>query len=680
MKVSGPGFFWTDPPKAKGGAKRIVPERTWERPDYLPHYAEALAFQPDVLTDQYLLEAWYAGERLAFDMEIYPNCILFGFKAEKSGKVLQFKLSKDNWLSEAEIVKLQWILQNCKLITFNGIKFDMIVAAVFLAHYKPAAQWTDDAHVIFDICMEATLLLIRDEVWGSRVLEIFNASPIVCDQIDLIQVCPLKGSLKKRAGQLLSECIMDLPFKPGTMLTLEQIVVLCFYNIIDLDNTLLVWRNLGEQIALREKLTLTYGTDVRSKSDAQCAEAIIKKKITEMNGYRPGDPIIEPGKVIKYKAPAYIQYKSELLQWVQARVERAHYVVQGNGYIAMPEDMEGLQIPINDSVYRLGMGGLHSSEEKRCLLSTNTHTLFDRDVTSYYPRIIINSGMYPAQLGVNFTIIFSDLVNQRIIEKKAKRKANAESLKILINGTFGKLNDPFSILYAPHLMLFVTLTGQLSLLMLIEMLEMAGLRVVSANTDGLVVYCPNDRIDEYRAIVAEWEHLTKFETEEVQYPILASRDVNAYVAVKTDKTIKGKNIYLNAWNDPDLAIFRFHKNPVNLVCTEAVYAYLTNGTPLVNSIVGCTDIAKFTTLRHVTGGGVKNGEYIGKTVRWYYAQGEQGEIIYAKSGNMVPESMGAKPCMWLPKEFPSDVNYNWYIREADSMLTAMGIPSTLRVA
>jgi hypothetical protein len=74
----------------------------------------------------------------------------------------------------------------------------------------------------------------------------------------------------------------------------------------------------------------------------------------------------------------------------------------------------------------------------------------------------------------------------------------------------------------------------------------------------------------------------------------------------------------------------------------------------------------------VKGGAVKDGEYLGKAIRWYYAQGMEGEIVYAKSGNKVPRSDGAKPLMVLPEAFPNDVDFGWYIREAEEMLNEIG--------
>jgi hypothetical protein len=65
-------------------------------------------------------------------------------------------------------------------------------------------------------------------------------------------------------------------------------------------------------------------------------------------------------------------------------------------------------------------------------------------------------------------------------------------------------------------------------------------------------------------------------------------------------------------------------------------------------------------------------EYVGSTVRWYYAKDVVGELVMAKSGNKVPRSEGAKPCMVLPDTLPDDIDYDWYITEAVRILTDIG--------
>jgi DNA polymerase elongation subunit (family B) len=103
--------------------------------------------------------------------------------------------------------------------------------------------------------------------------------------------------------------------------------------------------------------------------------------------------------------------------------------------------------------------------------------------------------LHPMQIGPAFNDIYSGWIDRRIAAKRAGDKKVADSLKTLVNGTFGKTGSVWSILYAPDLMLAVTLGGQLSLFMLIEQLELSGLRVVSANTDGVVVPTSSRMVD-----------------------------------------------------------------------------------------------------------------------------------------------------------------------------------------
>jgi len=259
------------------------------------------------------------------------------------------------------------------------------------------------------------------------------------------------------------------------------------------------------------------------------------------------------------------------------------------------------------------------------------------------------------------------------LEKELKQvSVTTDSIKISVNGSFGKLGSKYSALYAPDLMLQVTITGQLALLMLIERIESVGIPVVSANTDGIVMKCPKVRYDELNLIIEQWENDTNFKTEETQYKAVYSRDINNYIAVKTDGKCKTKGAYNNPWSDHKSAIFRFHKNPQTTICIEAVVELISKGNEIEKTISNCNEISKFVAVRNVKGGAVKSGKYLGKVVRWYYAKGEQGYIEYKVNGNKVPKSDGGKPCMGLPAEFPNDIDYDWYIKEAEGILFDIG--------
>jgi hypothetical protein len=65
---------------------------------------------------------------------------------------------------------------------------------------------------------------------------------------------------------------------------------------------------------------------------------------------------------------------------------------------------------------------------------------------------------------------------------------------------------------------------------------------------------------------------------------------------------------------------------------------------------------------------------LGKAVRFYYSSEVNNDecIRYAKNSNKVPKSNGARPLMDLHDIFPSDVNYQVYIDEANALLKEVG--------
>jgi len=258
----------------------------------------------------------------------------------------------------------------------------------------------------------------------------------------------------------------------------------------------------------------------------------------------------------------------------------------------------------------------------------------------------------------------------RIAEVKAelsREKTLANSYKILANGTFGKLGNKYSIFYAPSELIQVTVTGQLALLMLIERLELSGINVISANTDGIVLCTHRSMLWLRDEIIRWWETTTGFTTEAAEYRLVASRDVNSYVAVTTSGKVKLKGAFAPA--EPGASGW---PNPTTQVCVDAVVAYLRDGTPLLDTIRACTDVRQFVAVRAVKGGGLWNGELLGKVVRWYYTSSGGAPIVYRTNGNKVPETDGCRPMMELIDELPADLDYGWYLREAEKLLDSAG--------
>lgn len=248
----------------------------------------------------------------------------------------------------------------------------------------------------------------------------------------------------------------------------------------------------------------------------------------------------------------------------------------------------------------------------------------------------------------------------------ASQNTQANSYKLVINSSFGKLGSKYSALYAPNLLIQTTITGQLALLMLIERVEAIGAKVVSANTDGIVVFAKKELEDKIADVMFGWELDTSYELERSDYRALHSRDVNNYIAVKADGSVKRKG----AFAEPGLM-----KNPQFVIVSDAVAAHLSGASDYKDVIRDCRDINKFVMLRKVTGGATWRGEPVGKAVRFYYSTevAPDETINYAKNTNKVPQSDGAKPCLDLPVEFPSDVDFDRYVGMAQIVFKKLGV-------
>lgn len=665
------GMFWFDEPVVKVAKppppKRTPPERTWEQPGYLPGLLEARAFDVHVMNDAELWNAAQARERLRFDIECYENYFLIAFISEKTGWVWYAEMRPGEQL---DINRVGWIMTNFTVVGFNSKNYDVPIASLALAG-KTCSE-----------LKQATYDIIVAQERPQDVLKRHKVKRLECDHIDLMEVAPLFASLKIYAGRLHCKRMQDLPFHPDTWLSEDQITITRWYCVNDLSSTSLLDDALKEPLALRTAMSQQYNIDLRSRSDAQIAEHVLASEIHKTTGVRPTPPTIFPGTVYHYQVPSFLRFQSDLLNWALNIVRNTQFVVSEHGNIGMPEVLKGLELKMNQSTYRMGIGGLHSSEERRAHVSDSDCTLYDIDVESFYPRIMIVLGLYPKHLGMPFLREFIKIVDKRIHAKAMMKAAEAagdkkeqaywkvitESLKITINGSYGKLGSMFSVLYAPDLLIQVTLTGQLSLLMLIERLEYCGIPCVSANTDGVVIKCPNHMRAVMQAVVTQWQEDTGFKTEETQYDALYSKDVNNYIAVKAKgKGLKTKGVYGNPWAKKDYREM-LSKNPVTTICMDAVEALLLHRKPLVETIFECKDITKFVAVRKVKGGAVQDGEYLGKSIRWYYSTEDRGEMVSADSGNKVPRSDGAKPCMTLPDEFPSDVDYDWYLNQSVRVL------------
>lgn len=604
---------------------------------------------------------------------------------------------------------IQYFLENYTIGTFNGINYDIPMLALAMSGASVHALKRANDNIIKGG-------LKHWHFWDQypHVMRLDRAPWF--DHVDIMEVAPgVRLGLKTYMGRMHAPQLQDLPFDPEKPMPVHMRAVTDEYCGNDLFGTQMLFDECKDRLALRVELSKQYGVDLRSKSDAQMAEAIIKSQLP----YKPQKRIVAHGHRFQYTPPEYIRYATPQMQQVLELVRNCWFVVndvdqvkEATGLdeilepdgkkmktgVLLPPELKNLRVTIGGSTYQLGIGGLHSTESSVAHHTIDgVQTISDHDVKSYYPSLILLIGMYPEQLGPVFLEIYGGAYRTRL-EAKAKAAALeaspdkavhtywatiADGLKIVLNGTFGKLFSKHSIMFAPELGIRVTLTGQLCLLMLIETLHLSGVSVVSANTDGIVVRTPAGREFVRDSAVRNWERVTGLEMEASFYKSLFSRDVNCYVAIKSDGKIKSKGAFAKSG-----VLNNVH--PERDVCADAVIAYLSKGVPLRDTIRDCKDLRRFLVIRNVKGGGHDaQGNYLGKTVRWYYGTGHKPPLRYGeklnkkyvpggaepqyKPGNMVAGSEGAQACMKLPPTLPPDIDYDHYEKYAVKMLASLGV-------
>ena len=588
---------------------------------------------------------------IIIDCEVYRDYFLLSALHSASGRVISLEQYPDKPFDASVAMTM---LTRHTSVGFNSASFDLPIIAAAVAGAD-----CERLKTIADKIIET-----KSSPW--RVLQSLRISvPQSWDHIDLIDVAPGKSSLKIYGGRLHSRRMQDLPIPPDASIAPEQRALLREYCENDLRTTLDLYRALEKQIDLRVSMSEQYGMDLRSKSDAQIAEAVIRSEVTKRTGIEYRRPDIDQER-FHYRDPGIVEFHDRQLREVFQRMKTEPFALAANGGIQMPDWLAKRSVIIAGKEYRLGIGGLHSCESRRTIRRQPGEILQDWDVASYYPSIVLHQRLAPESMGDDFLKVYQSIVTRRLEAKASGDKVTADTLKIAINGSFGKLGSKYSALYAPQLFLQVTITGQLCLLMLIEMMERRSVSVASANTDGIVIHTTESNRDVVDEVTFDWMMRTSFALECSDYDALISRDVNSYLAVRHDGKIKGKGIF----GEPSLM-----KNPDLQIVTQAVAEYGAHGTPIEQTIRNARDVRDFLSVRQVKDGAIWRGQLLGKAVRFYYSTAVRSDecIHYVKNGNRVAKSAGAKPLMTLPDTLPNDIDYAAYIEAADKLKAEVGL-------
>lgn len=336
-----------------------------------------------------------------------------------------------------------------------------------------------------------------------------------------------------------------------------------------------------------------------------------------------------------------------------------------------------LDFDIAGCPHKCAWGGLHGAIAQYA----GEGYFINVDVESYYPAEMIAHELLSRN--VRDPSKFKGIRDHRIELKHAK-DPRQKALKLVINGTFGASKDKFNALYDPRQANMVCVNGQLMLIDLMhKLVRDAGAEIIQSNTDGVLIRMPDgfdggpdafyDRVDD---VAYEWEHRTGMGLEFDEFTRVYQKDVNNYVLVAADGSMKTKGAYVKKLGplDYDLA-----------VVNKALVEYMVHGVPVEDTIAADDDLIDYQRVVKVSGKykyGVHGHERLTDRCFRVFASTREsdGMIGRVKAGKAKPEKFGnTSEHSFIDngdvhgKKCPDYLDKGWYIQLAKTRLAQFGV-------
>lgn len=377
--------------------------------------------------------------------------------------------------------------------------------------------------------------------------------------------------------------------------------------------------------------------------------------------------------------------------------QRAQVEQQGGKRLSNSTGKGKVATQIDGFVYDFGTGGIHGSLHNAAVHADDEWEIWDWDVASYYPNLAISNGFFPAHLSETFCTIYKQVYEMRKQHPKDKYPAENAMLKLALNGVYGDSNNKYSPFYDPQYTMSITVNGQLMLCMLAEQLTQIDwgrgperdpdVEMVQINTDGLTIKVRKGAaVAKMHAVCEAWQTHTGLELESAEYSSMFIRDVNSYIAVKTDGKLKRIGAY--AHETPlNSAKFQtkergWHQDHSMLVVRKAAEACMVRGVPVRDFIMNHRDPFDFMLSVKVNKSANKHpcylfhgDEKIQNNTRYYVSTDGAGLQKQMVKKNAVGPSMTGIQTGWTTTivndadHFRWDnVNWLYYITEAEKLV------------
>lgn len=534
---------------------------------------------------------------------------------------------------------LYWLQQKADYFGYNNRKYDRLMLSALLMYYNQFDKPSKLITFLYETSQRVIRSSNNDTLWTDNFTSLILRNNVAFRDLDLFQIFRLDHyhkSLKQTSINIkwynLKEYTMPpigdldrhyyherLPEAKGMtdrelnihyrnvferFIPKEYLNEMADYNDNDVYIVAELIRMNQEEVLLRYRISEEYKVDVYSASRSTIADKVIVKLYSKFTGLHPKAFI--DTKTIRRK----ILVSEILSDKIAFSTPELNDILSDISSLTLRGEKGEFdrEFTFMGTSYTIATGGLHSNEIPAVYIENSDSIIVDRDVASYYPNMIrslkvCQKHLIPkAWFRIADTIVDERLEHKHLAKDKSldvmerdKHATAAACLKIVANaGIFGKMGSEKSFLCDKKAMYQVTINGQLFLLMLIEKLELAGIHVISANTDGIVTIVPRELEQTADDICHWWEKHLGLELEFTYYTKYVTEGVNSYLTVKRGGSSKFKGRM-----NPKMFLEDLSKGYNSPIVAKCVTEYFINGTPVMETLRNAKSILDFCRTQNV---------------------------------------------------------------------------------
>lgn len=519
-----------------------------------------------------------------YDLETLKNCFIAVFKNTKTKEIKKFVVHEYLGRDWYKLISFLLECHNDKstvFLGFNNLHFDAQVIHYILCNH-PHMNPKTAAGVIYRFVQNEVINQVFPPFYISDIMSsIKNVDLFKMNHWDsAAKSCSLKWAQFNMDWHNIEEMPYAHDHEVKSVKVLNEIIEYC---INDVESTEVIYNYkdakgkevMKENIIMRQELTDKYNINLTSASEPKIASEVFLYYLSQHLG--------KPSKYLKkINTPrSKVNVYDLLLPSIKFNTKEFNEVYWN--YKDMVLDIDYLKSGARNASKKyqqavwhknvksvFGLGGAHASIKSGIFKSDEEYIIKSVDVTSFYPFLSIVNQFSPEHLPKEK---FCELYENLFYERKKHPKGSALNylFKIILNSAYGLSMNEHSFLYDPFLTFSITINGQLLLTMLYEELSLSipNSQPLMQNTDGLEIMIPRSHEKQFNEICKRWEKETQLNLEYFEYDKMIIGDVNNYIGVFTDGSVKRKGRF--EFNDLPI-----HKNKSSLIIPKAIYEYFIN--------------------------------------------------------------------------------------------------------